>query len=624
MSNLIVRAEHEVILATNYWQNSVAAKYITNAMRELSKRAGGRGSRIVFKLQYDRGSLKQVLENHYIVPPQEYTAKAVALPAPEEIPYIDLQVMNYHKPMLGTFHCKYMIVDRRIAILQSNNIQDNDNMEMMTHLEGPIVDSLYDMALLSWSKPLEPCLPCHNTPNAMEYEVLAANNIRKGYANENNDPINHKNECSAATRNEALIGIASTEETHSRVSHDLGHRERLQESARALATSGDAEHILRLHEHERQHYTQEHQTDSTGDEPTAQHDPRSPTKEKPMNQRGVGPDDASITYFKSGHLDSAQSQVHTPGSTDLLFLEHTSDDPHYDDNVLDEVSRVQTAVSSSSGRTNIQAINRHLNHTQNPGFPSTAGDPDKCDKMIPYILHDASRSFPIALVNREPYGAPNHQSVYNPQNEAWLSAIRNAEKNVFIQTPTLNAEPLIPAIIEACERGIDVICYVCLGYNDAGELLPMQNGTNEMIAHHLYKTLSAVAKKRLHYFWYVARDQIFPIVAKYKKRACHIKLMIVDEKIGIQGNGNQDTQSWFHSQEINVLLESESVCKAWIEGLRRNQNTLHYGMLSKEDGIWRDIEGKEAAGVIGVDPGRFSWMKGVVGAIERVRGTGGF
>jgi phosphatidylserine/phosphatidylglycerophosphate/cardiolipin synthase-like enzyme len=244
--------------------------------------------------------------------------------------------------------------------------------------------------------------------------------------------------------------------------------------------------------------------------------------------------------------------------------------------------------------------------------------------MIPYILHDVSRPFPIALVNRQPHGPPNHNSVYNPQNQAWLSALRNAERNVFIQTPTLNAEPLLPEIIAACERGVDVFCYICLGYNDAGELLPMQNGTNEMIAHYLYKSLSSTAKERLHYFWYVAKDQIYPIVAKFKKRACHIKLMIVDEKIGIQGNGNQDTQSWFHSQEINVLLESESVCKAWIEGLRRNQNTLRYGMLSKEDGIWRDVEGNEAVGAIGVDPGRLSWAKGILGAIERVRGTGGF
>lgn len=66
--------------------------------------------------------------------------------------------------MLGTFHCKYMIVDRKYAVLQSNNIQDNDNVEMMTHLEGPIVDSLYDMALISWHLKLTPNLPSSDHP----------------------------------------------------------------------------------------------------------------------------------------------------------------------------------------------------------------------------------------------------------------------------------------------------------------------------------------------------------------------------------------------------------------------------------------------------------------------------
>ena len=108
MSNLIVRAEKEVILATNYWQNSVASKYITNAMKELSRRAGERGEKIIFKLEYDRGSPKQLLDNHYIVSEKEYLGKAVALPEPHEIPNLDLQVMNFHKPMVGTFHCKYM------------------------------------------------------------------------------------------------------------------------------------------------------------------------------------------------------------------------------------------------------------------------------------------------------------------------------------------------------------------------------------------------------------------------------------------------------------------------------------------------------------------------------------
>ena len=129
--------DHLLPLITDYWEASSAAKIITDAIRELDRRAGERGDKIIFKLMYDRGSLRQVhlsvsnyshtpllprsfqiFENHVIVPPSVYTGDAVKLPPPEDIPNIDLGVTNYHRPLLGTFHSKFMIVDRKIAILQ--------------------------------------------------------------------------------------------------------------------------------------------------------------------------------------------------------------------------------------------------------------------------------------------------------------------------------------------------------------------------------------------------------------------------------------------------------------------------------------------------------------------------
>ncbi|PQE10171.1 IQ calmodulin-binding motif protein [Rutstroemia sp. NJR-2017a WRK4] len=662
MSNLIVRAEKEVILATNYWQNSVASKYITNAMKELSRRAGERGERIVFKLQYDRGSPKQLLDNHYIVSEKEYLGKAVALPQAHEIPNIDLQVMNYHKPMLGTFHCKYMVVDRKFAVLQSNNIQDNDNMEMMTHLEGPIVDSLYDMALISWHKKFEPPLPSHNSPAAQgglssfknkshdeifsengslrghsaivhpekmreqkpySYEPRAANQpgvVPQDHSSTTNGtgpsttesivhPVEQSNGVNGIAEGLDQVQLENKEQTeHGFQNKDLNTREMISENARAVASTGDTEHIV-------------HTTDSNANGGGEQVSP----KKHNFNSHGLnGPDAETQEFLNAGTQVLPQSQIEHPSPSGNLLPEHTTDDPHYDVDIAGEVARVQTAVSPKPGDSRIQAVTRHLNHTKNEGFKGNAPECAPEEEMTPYIPHPVHEPFPIAMVCREPHGAPNHNSVYNPQNEVWLSALRNAKKNVFIQSPTLNAEPLVPEIISACERGIDVYCYITLGYNDTGELLPMQGGTNEMIAHKMYTTLSAAGKSHLHYFFYIGKDQTTPLVAKKKLRDCHVKVMIVDEHIGIQGNGNQDTQSWFHSQEINVMFDSAMVCKGWIDGLRRNQNTHLYGEVGKEDGIWRDENGEQAKDVIGVDPGRFSWAKGFMGAINRVRGTGDF
>ena len=164
MSNCIARAEREVFLATNFWIHSHASTLVTNAFRELSRRAGQRGTKVVVKVVYDRGSPQQVWENHLNVHEKDFAGEKVKLPAPEEIPNIDVQVINYHRPIFGTFHAKFMIVDRRVALLQSNNIQDNDNLEMMVRLEGPIVDSLYDSALVSWGRLLGTPLPLLASP----------------------------------------------------------------------------------------------------------------------------------------------------------------------------------------------------------------------------------------------------------------------------------------------------------------------------------------------------------------------------------------------------------------------------------------------------------------------------
>ncbi|KAH7026337.1 uncharacterized protein B0I36DRAFT_248992 [Microdochium trichocladiopsis] len=580
MSNLIVRAEKEVILATNFWQASTASRFITDAIREASRRAGQRGTRLTMKIIYDRGSPKQLLDSHYVVQEKEYTGKAVDLPAAHEIPHVDLEIRNIHLIPLGTFHSKFMVVDRKIGIVQSNNIQDNDNLEMMVHVEGPIVDGLYDMALLSWHKKLSPTLP-----------MLSAGSCQAALSTPN-----------------GLAAEPSPDE--------FRHAGPLRFPKREAPYGIGADNIAEI-------------SSSTGATTT------------PANSRNASSHQQGLQQHPDAdNLAVAQLQITTPGARDATRLaEHTHEDPHYDDDIAGEVARVQAAVSAKPGESQLEAVTRHLNHTVNKGFKGTPpptsgattgnhGNTDSIDDdgaMTPYILHPASQPFPIALVNRAPYGPPNHDSVSNPQNAAWLSALRNAKKNVFIQSPTLNAEPLVPAIIEACERGIDVYAYICLGYNDAGELLPMQGGHNEMVAAHLYGRLSTPeARKRLHYHWYTAKDQVAPIPAEKKKRSCHIKLMIVDESIAIVGSGNQDTQSWYHSQEVNIMLESESVCAAWIDGLRRNQNTHRYGALSQEDGIWRDAEGKQADGVMGVDPGKFSWLKGFTGAIKRVQGTGGF
>lgn len=300
--------------------------------------------------------------------------------------------------------------------------------------------------------------------------------------------------------------------------------------------------------------------------------------------------------------------------------EHRSGSPHYDDTVAGEISRmVSTLTPDNPSLPFVDTIAKHLNAPTKINIKATA--PDRPDGLhfFPFIPIPNTEPIPMAMVSRKPYPNLNNDSVFVPQNEAWLSLIRNAKHDIFIQTPDLNAKPLLPAIITACKRGIVVTYYVCLGYNDGGELLPGQGGTNEMAAHYLYSHLEPGERSFLRVHYYVAADQDHPIHNNFRQRSCHIKLMIVDSSVAIQGSGNQDTQSWFHSQEVNVIMDSKVVCEAWREGIERNQNTAMYGR-AREDGCWYDKEGKLAEGSLGTDAGHFSWAKGMLGTLKKAKG----
>ncbi|QPC78071.1 hypothetical protein HYE68_008823 [Fusarium pseudograminearum] len=508
-ANLIARAQKEVFLITCSWAPSVAQRLIRGALIELSKRAGQRGERVIVKVMYDKASPANAMNPHQNIKPKSYTAKSVDLPSPEEIPNIDMEVVSLHRFVLGTLHAKFCVVDRRVAAVMSNNTEDNDNLEMMVHVEGPIVDSIYDTALITWQNGLHPLLPLCNSPPASEGGVTS--------------PVQ-----TPGCRN----SITTEERT-------------------GTVTERNGEEVTR---------------------------------------------------------------------------EHTPEDPHFDEDIAGEVKRMQASYSEKAGETRLQAANRKLNVAAPTPIDPSGPEIQAGEEMTPYILSsNDAKPVPMALVSRPPYGAIDSKSAHVPQNEAWLSLIRNAQRNIFIQTPDLNAGPLILAIIDAVKRGVEVTYYVCFGYNDPGEMIPGQGGTNDQISQALVASLPENSSERelLHIYNYVGKDQDHPIHQSFKSRSCHIKLLIVDECVGIQGSGNQDTQSWFHSQEINVMVDSVEICQKWREGIDRNQNTKKFGKVAK-DGIWRDDSGKPGKGYMG-NPGTvMGLVKGAMGMVQKWKGPGGF
>jgi phosphatidylserine/phosphatidylglycerophosphate/cardiolipin synthase-like enzyme len=76
---------------------------------------------VIVKLMYDRGSWEQLWNSHAPVAPEKWAT--IDLPTQKEVPGIDLEVINFHRVLLGTFHAKFLVVDRKVALLNSNNIQ---------------------------------------------------------------------------------------------------------------------------------------------------------------------------------------------------------------------------------------------------------------------------------------------------------------------------------------------------------------------------------------------------------------------------------------------------------------------------------------------------------------------
>jgi hypothetical protein len=294
-------------------------------------------------------------------------------------------------------------------------------MEMMSHFEGPIVNSLYDTALLSWSNVLDPQLPGILSPPLWN-------------------------------------GCPTFEDPQ-------------------YTSLVDAQGNFKMPEFEQ------------------------------------SADGSAAEADKLGRLPS-----HLPGS------------PQYDTSIATEIIRNNAQFRPiGDGETHLQLVCDHLNRaTKSKLTPSAPESSSAADRFTPFIPHPPHPVFPIALVNRKPAGAPNNSAIHVPQNAAWLAGLRYAKTKVFIQSPDINAKPLLPEIIAAVRRGIEVECWMCLGYNDAGELLPGQGGTNEMIADQLREELKSdgeEVKAKLKLGWYTAKDQDRVVHHKESGRSCHSKLM---------------------------------------------------------------------------------------------------
>ena len=77
---------------------------------------------------------------------------------------------------------------------------------------------------------------------------------------------------------------------------------------------------------------------------------------------------------------------------------------------------------------------------------------------------------------------------------------------------------------------------IVTGFNDLGEMIPFQGGTNEENVSKMYKQLNEKGKaQNLSIYWYTGKDQVKPMNAAEKKRNCHGAL--IENTLRIASNG---------------------------------------------------------------------------------------
>ncbi|CDR99991.1 uncharacterized protein SPSC_03386 [Sporisorium scitamineum] len=722
--------------------------------------------RVVVKLMWDRGpqTLADLFRLRKPVPPSMW--KTNGLPTEKEIPNLTMEILNYHRPLMGTFHAKLLIVDRQVALINSNNIQDRPNVEACVRLEGDIVNSIYDHALISWGNRLQPPLPCLTAPApvapspsafmtgsestlpSLTVEKLKqlALNVRQRLHDEDTatevekersmqspiafhfgdvvdqvmrrdsfgakgaapamrlPPSEHHVDGEKAARNagalwaQKVLGerfshfqsanlqktekadtepLATEKSETAQPPHQKKHfadivealmkkegtkppawaegalevfglgpsssknvAQEVRRNPRPKATLASGVNVptaVKEEDHVEQpdwRRSIEAEEESLDDAPShtaideGSSSPKAALSSVGSDEAALATNrDASFTGEETVSRPVAPSVDSTATAAPALNAEifqtkqeattNTESQPQSpgtkdDDGVPGSVGyrrvhrRTLSQISKSSAAERLTAITKSLDFANNSKVQGEIKAEQLSDEKIsalndvldfqPYVFHKPHDPVPMALVNRRPHGTPGHSDIRNPQDAAWLAGFRYAKKHIFIQSPTLNASPIKAAVLAAVRRHVKVELWLDLGFNDKSESMPFQGGTNEQVVTAFYRQLRREGRgdeKYLEVYWYTGKDMTRPLNAVRKQRNCHVKFAAFDGQVAVLGSGNQDTQSWFHSQEINVMVDSQQIVDEWMAALTRNQSTKLYGMVDQRDGIWRGRDGQE-------------------------------
>ena len=167
-------AEHEIILVTCFWARSHSLDLLSESLVRLSRRAESRpqnSAKLQVRLCFSSRSLTQKLfhtssPDGYTYPPSTWTSK-LGLPFPEYLSGLDVQIKSLFFLPFSVMHPKFVILDRKRALIPSCNLSYESWLEGCLHLKGPIVDELLKFWKDTWYKEDLPAPDISSPPTAL-------------------------------------------------------------------------------------------------------------------------------------------------------------------------------------------------------------------------------------------------------------------------------------------------------------------------------------------------------------------------------------------------------------------------------------------------------------------------
>ncbi|KAI1150067.1 hypothetical protein F4825DRAFT_29250 [Nemania diffusa] len=169
-----------------------------------------------------------------------------------------------------------------------------------------------------------------------------------------------------------------------------------------------------------------------------------------------------------------------------------------------------------------------------------------------------------------------------PLNCAILRLIAMAEKKIYVQTPNLTSTAVVDALLEALDRGVDVTIVTSKGLMIIEQILTSGTTTSWCLRsfiklyekrkkRYLRSTrvsdnedsdvmvdqeaqLPRVGSLQIFYFHPLAANKLQGVPEEPVQS--HLKLITIDDENVVLGSGNMDRASWFTSQELGILFQS--------------------------------------------------------------------